>query len=140
MERCLHIEKLDKHISKSDGTRKKVILYNLGTAKLLRDGEKLLNKMERNLKAFEENADDVFVIFSIQSGIENNTRLIHAELVEDLNKVVEDYRNAPFCLFIDYENMDEIYDICDAYYGDWGIGAWRCRQMGKPIMIQNAEV
>ena len=133
-------ELIINRIQKDNGEKKKVLLSNLSTATLLSEGDSLLKKLERNVSVYKENGEDILVVFSVQPGIEDKLRIFKEELVTEFEKILETYSSADWCVMVDYDDMDEIYDLCDAYYGDWSIGAWRCRYMKKPVMIQNAEV
>ncbi|MBE5843377.1 MAG: hypothetical protein E7302_04240 [Butyrivibrio sp.] len=134
------LEEVKNLITREDGTCKKVLLYAVSTAALLKDGAKLLEKLQRNMKVYEENGDRIFVIFTVQFGAREKLQILRPDIVAFFDTVIEQYTQAAICKTIDYEDMDYIYDICDAYYGDWGIGAWRCRLMKKPVMIQDAHV
>ncbi|WP_026664787.1 hypothetical protein [Butyrivibrio sp. FC2001] len=130
----------NKRIYMPKGKKKKAILYNLCTASLLRYGKELLHKLERNYQVFEDSKEDIFVIFAIQTGLEDKINLVREDILEEYRSVLCKYESADFCIVIDSEEMDDVYDLCDAFYGDWGIGAWRCRLMEKPVMIQSAQV
>jgi hypothetical protein len=133
-------ENLEKIIKKEDGTNKKVILYNLSSAGLLKYGQTMLDKVRSNLEVFKESKDDIFVVFSVQTNTEEKLMQVHGELLDSYKQALEEYADSDFCMMIDYADMEDIYELCDAYYGDWGIGAWTCKQLKKPVMIQNAEI
>ncbi len=140
MRRIFSVAEINNQIFKIDGSKKKVILYSLGTSSLIKDGGALLAKLERNLQVFEENKDDIFVIFTCQKEIEEKIKLVRANLLETYHSVINKYEDSDFCIVVDSDDIEDMYEICDAFYGDWGEGAWRCRLMGKPVMIQNAQV
>ena len=52
-----------KVIQKSDKTLRKVIFYNIGISPMLRDKEKLLNKMEDDFRIFKEYKDEVALLW-----------------------------------------------------------------------------
>ncbi|WP_029322800.1 hypothetical protein [Butyrivibrio sp. AE3004] len=123
-----------------DGSHKKVLLSVLGTASLLKDGEELVDKLERNLDVYEGNKDKILLVFCVQKGIEEKLKFIRQDLIKPYHEIVQMYMNSDNCVVVNFDDLDDIYDICDAYYGDWSIAAWTMNKLEKPVMILDASV
>ena len=133
-------EQIQKLSISEDGSHKKVLLSVLGTASLLNDGEELVDKLRRNLNVYENNSDKVLLVFCVQKGIEEKLKLIRKDLIKSYHAIVEMYMDSDNCVVIDFDDLDNIYDMCDAYYGDWSIAAWIMNKLEKPVMILDASV
>ena len=53
----------ERIVCKSDGTRKKIILYNTTVSTLLKNGSALLDKMRENFRIFQVNSQDIALLW-----------------------------------------------------------------------------
>ena len=132
--------KLAELITKPDGSKKKVILYVINELSFLKSRDKMLHKLESNFEVFSDSKDSVFVVLSVQSGTDDKLRLFNEEIIARYKDILQKYERADFCLVADFDEIDSVFDICDAYYGDSGMTSWRFTKMEKPVMIQNADI
>ncbi len=123
------------HYEKND-RKKKIILYSVGSAAALGNSETFLDKLDFNLSVFEENKDKVIVIFSVQEGLREKFLFLCPDSIDRYDDVISSYESKSYVISINSNNVDRVCDLCDAYYGDWGIGALICKSKGKPVMIQ----
>ncbi len=130
----------EKLIRKEDGGRRKVIFYNTGVSALLQNGEAMLKKIRRNLKIFEENREDVTLLWRPHPLARTTLSSMLPKLVEEYDSIVEDYRAAGWGIYDDSPDMDRAIAVSDAYYGDWSSVVHLYQTTGKPIMIQLVDV
>ena len=60
--------------------------------------------------------------------------------IKEYISIVEEYKVYPWCHIVDDQNVVEIVNECDAYYGDSGVLAHCFRNAGKPVMIENVAI
>lgn len=133
-------EEWEKLIRRENGRKRKVIFYNTGVTALLQDGEEMLGKIERNLRIFEENRENVILLWRPHPLSEATLASMRPRLVERYRRIVGEYRAAGWGIYDDTPEMDRAIAISDAYYGDNSSVVWLYQQTGKPVMIQSAGV
>lgn len=127
-------------IYREDGSRKKIIFYNTSVDTFLKKDVAMLEKIKENLRIFQENSQDVTLLWRPHPLMEATLTSMRPELYRQYMKMVQEYKAAGFGIYDDSANMDRAIAISDAYYGDWSSIVWLYRQTGKPIMIQKVEV
>ena len=129
-----------KVIEKPDGSRKKIVFYNVSVTMLLSFGEKALAKIETVLEMFRENKDEVALLWRphplIQATIEN----MRPQLWESYRKIRDGYREEGWGIYDDSADVDRAVVICDAYYGDKSSVVQLCQRTKKIIMLQSVKV
>lgn len=129
-----------KVIEKTDGSRKKIILYNTSAAALAEHKEKMLDKIKDVLKIFKENEDDIALIWRSHPLLSTVLGENNPELLKSYNLIVEEYRNGNWGIYDDTAKPDMAVDLCDGYYGDSSAVVQLCKKAGKPVMIQSVDV
>lgn len=127
-------------LTKPDGSRKKVILYNTSGKALLQHKEKMLRKMEYVFRIFQENVDDVVLLWRPHPLVRATIEAMHPQIWEEYKKIVEQYRAEGWGIYDDSAQLDRALTLCDAYYGDGSSLVQLCQKVGKPVMLQNVEV
>ncbi len=127
-------------IEKPDGSRKKIILYNTGIAALLTYNEKWINKIENVLKIFEENQDEIALLWRPHPLIESTMNSMRPEILEKYMTLKEQYLAGDWGIYDVTADVDRAVVLSDAYYGDSSSVVQLYGQTGKPIMIQNVEI
>jgi hypothetical protein len=127
-------------LKKEDGSRKKLIMYHTGISSLAQYGERALAKMQDVFCVFEENRDDVAVLWKPHRLIETTLKQTEPELYQKYIRLKKAY-SGKFLGILD-ETMEDkrAVDFCDAYYGDASSMVQLFRQAGKPVMMQNVEI
>lgn len=133
-------EKWLKIIEKPDGSRRKIILYNTSVGALLKQEEKMLEKMRSVFQVFLEMKDSVVLLWRPHPLIEATISSMRPQLWEEYYKMVEEYKSAGWGIYDDSPELDRAIALCDAYYGDYSSLVQLCQEAGKPIMIQNVEI
>lgn len=127
-------------IEKSDGKRKRIILYNVGVGALLQYGEQLFIKMERVFKIFEERKEDIVLLWRPHPLMESTLKAMRPQLYERYMELRRRYLEEGWGIYDDTADMERAVILSDAYYGDWSSIVTLYRETGKPIMIQNVEI
>ena len=129
-----------KIIKKPDGSWKKLIFYNTGLTALLEHKEKMIEKIKSVLKSFEENKDEIALLWRPHPLIPATINSMRPQLKDEYEKIVNDYKDAAWGIFDDTADNDRPIIISDAYYGDWSSMVTLYKKTGKPIMIQNVDI
>lgn len=138
------IEKLPKEwqrvILKADGSRKKIIFYNLSISTFLQEREKMLKKIDRVFEFFREKQKETVLLWRP-----------HPLLIGTINSMTPWLRDAYFQRIQRFKEegwgiYDETPDphlamaLSDGYYGDESSLLTVYRETGKPILLQDANI
>ena len=129
-------EEWEKRIKREDGSKKKIIFYNTSVSALLQKGEAMLDKIEHNLRIFQENSADVALLWRPHPLTEATLAAMRPHLMERYEGIVQGYKAAGWGIYDDSPDMDRAIAVSDAYYGDHSSIVWLYQMTGKPIMIQ----
>jgi hypothetical protein len=124
----------------ADGSVKKIVLYNTTIAAYMQNGVKLLDKIERNLKVFEENSARVAVIWKVHPRLRSLISSTNPKLVHKYDRLVREFKESGVGVFDNKTDLSTLAKICDAYYGDAGGAAHKCHIQGMPTMLQSVEI
>ena len=129
-----------KVIEKEDGSWKKVIFYNTSVSALIRYGETMLAKMRDVFEVFRENQEEIALLWRPHPLIRATIESMLPQLWEEYEGIVREYRAAGWGIYDDTADIDRAIALCDGYYGDRSSVVRLCREVGKPVMIQNVEI
>lgn len=129
-----------KIICRPDGSQKKIIFYNTGIAALLQHNEKWVEKIEDTLKIFEENQDEVVLLWRPHPLIESTMKSMRPNILEKYLEIKKQYLSQGWGIYDDTADLDRAIAISDAYYGDGSSVVQLYEQTGKPVMLQNVEI
>ena len=128
------------YLIKEAGNRKKVMLYYVSLSSFTQHRQQAIIKIKRVFETFEENRDDVMVIWSVHSIIKETLKQMEPQLYEEYCGLEELFLEKKIgMLAIDVSN-EQVAAVCDAYYGDASPMVQMCRNAGKPVMIQEITV
>lgn len=127
-------------ILKPDGTWKKIIFYNVGLGAFLENHEIMLDKIESVLKTFEENKDDVALLWRPHPLYKQTIESMRPEYGARYDAIVEKYKAEGWGIFDDTPDMNRAVALSDAYFGDHSSVARLYKELGKPIMYQDATI
>ena len=128
-----------KHVVRSDGTRRKVILYNTGLNSLLEYGEEAVLKIKEVFQEFKQQKDAVVCLWRPHPLIESTIAAMRPFLWEIYKTVLEDFKQEDIGIYDDTADVDRAIVLSDAYYGDWSSLVLLCRRIGMPTMIQHID-
>lgn len=129
-----------KIIEKPDGTWKKIILYNTSVGTLLQYDEKMLEKMRAVFRIFEENKEDVALLWRPHPLIKTTIESMRPQLWETYYKIVDQYRSKGWGIYDDSADLDRAVVLSDAYYGDISSVIQLYEKLGKYVLIQNVNL
>lgn len=129
-----------KIIEKPDGSWKKIIFYNTSIAALLEYNEKMLEKMKYVFKIFEENKDEVALLWRPHPLIRTTVESMRPWLWAEYDKLVQQYKAEGWGIYDDTADMNRAIALSDAYYGDGSSVVQLCREVEMPVMIQNVDI
>lgn len=127
-------------IERSDGTWKKIILYNTSIGALLANEEQMLVKIRSVFQTFKEQQEDVALLWRPHPLIESTIKTMKPRLWTEYEKLVQEYRTERWGIYDDSADMDRAVVLSDAYYGDNSSVVRVYWETGKPVMIQNVEI
>ncbi|WP_051180062.1 hypothetical protein [Selenomonas ruminantium] len=129
-------------IEKKDGTRKKVILYNVSLAGLLEYKEILLDKMEWVFQTFYERQDEIALLWRPHPLFEATIKSKVPEIGARYQKMIERYRSEGWGIYDDSPDLHRAIAVSDGYYGGESSLVELFQSAGKPVMLmlQNVEL
>lgn len=133
-------EEWSRIITKVDGTRKKVILYNTSITAMLQKDEQMVVKLKDVLSVFKAKQEEIALLWRPHPLIEATIKSMRPSLWESYQKIVNQYRSEGWGIYDDTPELDRALIMSDAYYGDGSSLLIMYQKLGKPIMVQNADV
>lgn len=128
-------------IEKPDGSRKKIVFYNISVSALLHDEEKLLRKMESVFELFKENQDKVALLWRPHPLIQSTIESMRPQLWEAYKEIRDKYIEEGWGIYDDSADLDRAVVLSDAYYGSGSSSVVQLYQKtGKPMMVQDVNV
>lgn len=122
-----------------DGSRKKVIFYNITIDGMLKHTDEVLEKIRYALKIFKENSD-VVLLWRPHPLYETTMKSMRPELLDEYKSIVKQYCEEGWGIFDDTADLNRAIAVSDAYYGDWSSVVELYKVTNKPIMIQNYDI
>ena len=126
-----------KIIFRPDGSRKKVILYNVSVSTLLQYSEKMIKKINYVLDIFYENKDNTALLWRPHPLIKATIEAMRPQLWADYERIVNKYIKDGWGIYDDTSDLNRTIALSDGYYGDQSSVAGIFGCSGKPVMIQN---
>ena len=127
-------------IRKPDGKWKKIILYNTSVSALLEHQEKMLEKMKFVFQVFQENREEIALLWRPHPLIGATIRSMRPQLWTEYQRLVRKYQAEGWGIYDASPELNRAIALCDAYYGDCSSLVQLCQKAGKPIMIQDVEI
>lgn len=115
---------------------KKVILYVSGLPMYSEYGDKALDKLEDNLRLFEENKDKIMLWWRPQTQMRTLLGLLSVELVERYDALLANYKERGWGICDESDDEERAVEYCDAYYGEVCEMQRMAQQRRKPVMIE----
>lgn len=128
-----------EQIKKADGSYKKIVLYHIGISGFFQYKEQMIDKIRNVFQVFEENKEEILIMWKPQSLIKATLEQLEPELYQKYCELEWEFEEKRLGIIADSLNNDMAVEVCDAYYGDASALAQGCRNHGKPVMIQNVE-
>lgn len=138
-EDCELPEAWHKLITKKDGIRKKVVLYNTSISGILKYGKQYLTKLQSVLNTFK-NRDDVMLWWRPHPLSQQTYDSMRPALAEEYQTTVKHYILESGSIYDDTPDLHRAIAYSDVYYGDGSSLVSLYKATGKKIMIQDADV
>ena len=132
-------ESWQRLITKEDGSRKKVILYNTTVSALLKQSDQMIEKIKSTLSVFKAQ-EDVALLWRPHPLNRTALEFSRPDLHQEYLQIVEKYKAEGWGIYDDTVDFHRAIAISDAYYGDGGSTVPLYKATGKPMMMQNVEI
>lgn len=129
-----------RFIQKSDGSFKKIILYNTGISALLQYNDQMIRKMQNVFEIFRGNREEIALLWRPHPLIQSTLSSMRPTLWEEYQRLLKWYRDNEMGIYDDTSDLNRAIAISDAYYGDYSSVAWLCHKRGIPVMYENADI
>lgn len=129
-------EEWKRIIYRTDGTGKKIVLYNTSIQNILTHGEAMLQKLSDSLRIFERRQSDIALLWRPHPLIPATLQSMRPSLWSEYREIVTGYNSAGWGIYDDSADMKRAILLSDAYYGDCGSLLALYKETGKPVMIQ----
>lgn len=126
-------------ILKENGEWKKIILYNTALTALLKQKDKMLDKIEDVIRFFQKRADSVVLLWRPHPLFEETIKSMRPQLWERYCKIAEDFQKTGEGIFDETADLRRAVVMCDIYYGDSSSVVGLCKYAGKWILMQNVN-
>ncbi|MBR4026829.1 MAG: CDP-glycerol glycerophosphotransferase family protein [Lachnospiraceae bacterium] len=130
----------EKLIIKSDGSRKKVVLYNTHLILvMLPYGKKYLLLLKETLDMFKRYTD-IVLLWRPHPLTISTIKSMNPNLLEDYMKIVEEYKKQQWGIYDESSDLNRAITISDAYFGSIG-SVWSLyKYTRKPMLIQDYDI
>ena len=133
-------EKWRRVIEKTDGTRKKVILYNVSLPSLFEHKDKLLDKMECVFRVFRRRKNEMAILWRPHPLFYAMLEAKMPELLERYKHIVECYQKEGWGIYDDSSDFHRAIALTDGYYGDESSLVVMFQKKGIPVLLQDVNL
>lgn len=126
-------------IQKSDGSWKKIVLYNTSISALLQHSDKMLEKMKDVFIVFKEHRQEVALLWRPHPLIKATIESMRHQLWKEYQELVVWYLEEGWGIYDDSADMDRAAVLSDAYYGDKSSIVYLFSKVDKVAMIQSVQ-
>ena len=120
--------------------RKLVVFYNISIANLNIFREKMLDKIEAVLAAFQAKKDEIVLLWRPHPLYENNLRTFQPENYERYQAIVQGYRAGGWGIYDDTSDCDRAMALSDAYYGEFSSVSSLYKVTGRPMLMEQVDI
>lgn len=122
------------------GGKKKLIIYGLSAIELVSHGDRSIDKINRSLKVFEDNKQDICVMLCVSDGVKEFLEKCELAIAGAFGEILDRVGGLDFCILEHGERLSLAVSLADAYYGDKCPLMDVVKRSGIPIMIQNYDL
>ncbi len=126
-------------IYKANGHRKNVVFYNASLAVLLRENDKVILKMERVFRIFQNIREDVVLLWRPHPLFLTTLQSMRPDLESKYRKLIEMYNKMHWGIFDDSDQFARAVHVSDFCYGDPSSVVDVFQATGKGVMIQDTS-
>jgi len=125
-----------KHIEKTDGSCKKVVLYYVGISSFVQYGHQIICKMEDVFAEFAKQQEEVVILWKLQDLVKSTLQQSDIQLYREVLALETKFQEMELGILAGEESDELLVSVCNAYYGDASSLVQKCRSAGIPVMIQ----
>ncbi len=133
-------EAWQKAICKPDGSRKKIILYNLSISPLLENREQTLKKLDHVFQFFRERQEELVLLWRPHPLLIKTIESMVPWLRDAYMQRVRQFQEEGWGIYDETPDPNLAMVLSDGYYGDMSSLVTTYRETGKLIMIQNVRI
>ncbi len=126
----------ERLIFRPDGSRKKVILYNITVDTVLKQDKRTLGKIKEVLKLFRAEKDAV-LLWRPHPLLATIIESMRPQLAAKYNEIIDWYKREGFGIFDDSPDVHRAIAISDAYFGDMSSVVELYKPTGKAVLIES---
>lgn len=126
-------------IWKPDGTRKKVVLYDLTIINLLGNQGQALLKAERVFRLYQRWQDEALLLWRPHPLLLSTINAMCPQLREAYLMLVRQIQEGDWGIFDNTPDPNLALALSDAYYGDYSSLMTAYRATGKPFRVQDVQ-
>ncbi|MDE6961613.1 MAG: hypothetical protein K2P27_12250 [Lachnospiraceae bacterium] len=127
-------------ILKPDGSRKKIIFYNLSIVPLLRHGEQILKKIDHVFSFFREKTEEVVLLWRPHPLLINTINSMIPQMKKAYLQRVKEFKEEGWGIYDETPDSNLAMVLSDGYYGDASSLLTSYRETGKPILKQDYQI
>lgn len=133
-------EQWRKVILKPDGSRKKIILYNLSVSPLLENREQTFKKLDHVFQFFKENQKELVLLWRPHPLLIDTINSMVPWLRDAYMQRVEKFKKEGWGIYDETPDPNLAMALSDGYYGDKSSLVTTFRETGKPILLQDVYI
>ncbi|MCW3795103.1 hypothetical protein OM416_26225 [Paenibacillus sp. LS1] len=128
-----------KLIEKSDGSWKKIVLYNTSVGPILKGNEKYIAKLRSVFNTFR-NHDDIVLWWRPHPLSEATYSSMRPLLLDEYRQLINEYQLENYGIYDNTADLHRALNLSSAFYGDATslVPMYQC--MPKPLMVQNEDL
>lgn len=127
-------------IRKPDGSRKKIILYNLSISPMLENREQTLNKLDNVFQFFRERREELVMLWRPHPLLLKTIESMVPWLRDAYMQRVQQFQKEGWGIFDETPDPNLAMVVSDGYYGDMSSLVTTYRETGKPILLQDVYI
>ena len=133
-------EAWQKVIRKPDGSRKKILLYNLSISPMLENREQTLKKLDNVFQFFRERREELVLLWRPHPLLTKTIESMVPWLRDAYMQRVRQFQEEGWGIYDETPDPNLAMVLSDGYYGDMSSLVTTYRETGKPILLQDAYI
>jgi len=129
-----------KVVLRPDGSRKKIIFYNLSIVSFLQNSEQMLKKIDNVFALFKERQDDIVLLLRPHPLLLDTVNSMRPWLRDAYIQRIQSFKEEGWGIYDETPDPNLAMALSDGYYGDQSSLLTIYRETGKPILVQDADI
>ena len=127
-------------IKDETGKYKKIMLCVISAGAVYSHIDKIFDKIDNTLSVFAENKEKLTLILNVDANVYDAIDSSDKANRDKIREYIKSAKESDWYIYCDEDDLDKAILIADGFYGDGCIPAIRCRELGKPVMLQDYNV